>query len=96
MQTLEEIIIEKLETVIDPETGADVWRMRLIEELAVDQDGRVSYTFRPSSPLCPIAIYLAQSIKTAISTVPGVKSQAIQVEGYVQAKLLNELLNAES
>ncbi len=95
MQDLEQPIIEQLQTVIDPETGADVWRMRLIENLTVDDTGHVTYRFRPSSPLCPIAIPLAQMIKAAVSQVPGVTSQTIEVTNYVQASLLTELLNQE-
>jgi metal-sulfur cluster biosynthetic enzyme len=95
-QALEQTIIEQLQTVIDPETGADVWRMRLIENLSVGPTGQVNYRFRPSSPLCPIAIPLAQMIKAAVSQVPGVTGQTIEVAGYVQASLLTELLNQES
>jgi metal-sulfur cluster biosynthetic enzyme len=90
---LELAIIEQLKKVIDPETGADVWRMRLVENLMVDENGRVTYRFRPSSPLCPIAIPLAQMIKAAASQVPGVTGQTIEVTNYVQAPLLTELLN---
>ena len=95
MQNLEQAIIEQLQTVIDPETGADVWRMRLIENLTADDTGHVTYRFRPSSPLCPIAIPLAQMIKAAVSQVPGVTSQTIEVTNYVQATVLTELLNQE-
>jgi metal-sulfur cluster biosynthetic enzyme len=93
VDSLENAIIEKLKTVIDPETGADVWRMRLVEDLEVDEGGFVHYTFRPSSPFCPLAITLAQSIKNATSQVPGVTRQKITVVDYVQAPLLTELLN---
>lgn len=72
-------ILEKLKTVIDPETGVDVVRMQLIEDLVVEDDGRVSYTFRPSSPLCPIAVSLANSIQMAVAAVPGVTSQDVKV-----------------
>lgn len=95
MQDLEQAIIKQLQTVIDPETGADVWRMRLVEALTVDDAGHVAYRFRPSSPLCPIAIPLAQMIKAAVSQVPGVTSQTIEVTNYVQAIVLTELLNQE-
>jgi metal-sulfur cluster biosynthetic enzyme len=95
MQDLEQPIIEQLQTVIDPETGADVWRMRLIENLTVDDTGHVTYRFRPSSPLCPLAIPLAQMIKAAVSQVPGVTGQTIEVTNYVQASLLTEFLNQE-
>ena len=93
METIKERIISELQKVVDPETGADVWRMRLVEDLTVDHKGHVSYSFRPSSPLCPLAIPLAQSIKSAINRVAGVTGQTIQVVNYVQAAMLTELLS---
>lgn len=90
---LEEAIVERLQQVIDPETGADVVRMQLIEELRVNSNtGQVSYRFRPSSPLCPLAVYLALGIRDAIAQVPGVTQQEIEVVGYVGADGLNALL----
>lgn len=85
-------ILQRLAQVIDPETGVDVVRMRLIEDLKVDETGRVSYTFRPSSPLCPIAIPLAIEIRRAVREAPGVTEQAMRVEGYVRAEELTTLL----
>ena len=90
---IEQAVREQLGQVIDPETGVDVMRMRLIEDLDVDgRTGRVSYRFRPSSPLCPLAVYLALSIRDAVARVPGVTEQAVEVVGYVGAGELNELL----
>jgi metal-sulfur cluster biosynthetic enzyme len=92
---LEQLIIARLRLVIDPETRADVIRMRLIENLTVDEDGHVKYTFRPSSPVCPIAVSLAQQIKMAVSQVPGVQTQDITVENYVGAEQLTMLINRQ-
>jgi metal-sulfur cluster biosynthetic enzyme len=93
---LEQAIVERLRQVIDPETGVDVVRMRLIEELRVDgETGRVSYRFRPSSPLCPLAVHLALDIRRAVAEAPGVTEQEIAVVGYVGADELNALLNEE-
>jgi metal-sulfur cluster biosynthetic enzyme len=90
---LQQSIVERLRQVIDPETGADVIRMRLIEDLSVeDETGQVSYRFRPSSPLCPLAVPLALSIYRAVAGVPGVTEQDVQVVGYVGADELNALL----
>lgn len=89
-------ILDRLRSVIDPETQVDVVRMRLVEDLVVGDDGQVSYTFRPSSPVCPIAVALAVQIKTAVAEVPGVNSQHITVEGYVAAEQLTALINAEA
>jgi len=68
-------------------------RMRLIENLEVDEEGVVSYTFRPSSPVCPIAVTLAMSIKSAVSEVEGVEYQEITIKDYVNAKQLSEYLS---
>jgi metal-sulfur cluster biosynthetic enzyme len=93
---MELAILERLRKVIDPETGADVIRMRLIENLTVHAQGQVSYTFRPSSPLCPIAVYLVKEIKGAVAEVPGVTNQEITVTGYVAADELTKLINKEN
>ena len=82
---LETAVLERLRTVIDPETQVDVVRMRLVENLWADALGKVRYTFRPSSFVCPIAVSLAMDIKKAVAEVPGVNAQEIAVEGYLAA-----------
>lgn len=90
---LAQAVKEQLQQVIDPETGVDVLRMRLVEDLHVDpESGRVSYRFRPSSPLCPLAVTLALSMRDAVAQVSGVAKQEIEVVGYVGAQELNALL----
>ncbi len=93
--SLRDSVFDRLTKVIDPGTNADVIRMRLIEDLRVDSAGMVSYTFRPASPLCPLAVSLAIEIKRAIAEVPGVTGQDILVDGYVGAEDLTALLNKE-
>lgn len=93
---LEEAVIERLHSVIDPETNIDVVRMRLVENLWADALGKVRYTFRPSSFVCPIAVSLAMNIKKAVAEVPGVTSQEIAVEGYLMAEDLEKLINQEA
>ena len=95
MTTLEESVLERLRRVIDPETQTDVVRMRLVENLWADALGKVRYTFRPSSFVCPIAVSLAMDIKKAVAEVPGVNSQEIAVEGYLMAEDLEKLINQE-
>ncbi len=91
---IQEAVIESLRNVIDPETGVDVISMRLIEDLNVDEAGCVSYVFRPSSPLCPIAVPLTQMIIQAIEPVKGVTRQHIEVKDYIEAEKLTTLLNS--
>ena len=89
---MEQAVVHQLQQVIDPETGVDVVRMRLIEDLTVDEAGTVHYRFRPSSPLCPLAVTLALQIKEAVAQVEGVTGQEAKVVGYVGARALNALL----
>jgi metal-sulfur cluster biosynthetic enzyme len=89
---LRQAILDELSNVIDPETGVDVVRMRLINDLSVDENGKVSYKFRPSSPLCPIAVPLANSIQFAVAKVPGVTSQEVEVVDFILSDQLMELL----
>ncbi len=89
---LEKDVIDKLSKVIDPETGADVIRMRLVQDIKIDDNGNISYIFRPSSPLCPLAVPLALSIMEAVSEVTGISHQKITVENYSQAETLTQML----
>jgi metal-sulfur cluster biosynthetic enzyme len=86
-------IEESLGQVIDPETGIDVMRMKLVRDLRLDQHGDIELTFRPSSVLCPLGFQLGINIKEAVLEVPGVKSVHVHVDGYVHAKQLEKILD---
>ncbi len=87
-------VILALKKVIDPETGVDVVRMRLILDLKIHEDGTAEYIFRPSSPLCPIALTLVLSIIEAIKEVEGVTDQKVTVIDYTGADELNKILRS--
>lgn len=95
-EDLRERVVQRLRDVIDPETGVDVVRMRLIEDLTAGASGSVSYKFRPSSPFCPLAVSLALAIRRAVADVEGVQKQEIEVVGYVNAEQLNAILREDA
>ena len=88
-----EKIEESLGQVIDPETGMDVMRMKLVRDLKVARGGDIALTFRPSSILCPLGFQLGINIKEAILDVPGVKSVQVHVDGYIHAEQLKKILD---
>jgi metal-sulfur cluster biosynthetic enzyme len=92
-QAMEDEIVERLKRVIDPETGVDVIRMRLVPHIEVDETGTARYTFRPSSPICPLAVSLAMALKQTVAGVAGITGQQIRVEGYLQADALSQMIN---
>jgi len=91
-EKIREDVIDALKQVIDPETGADVMRMRLVVDLKIKGDGSAEYIFRPSSPLCPIALTLVLEIIEAIKTIEAVTNQKVTVKDYVGADELNKIL----
>lgn len=90
--TLKDHVEVALKRVIDPGTKLDIMRMKLITDLSVDQDGTVSLTFRPSSPVCPLAFKLAYDIQTAVKETTGVRAVNMTVAGYNKADELMEVL----
>ncbi len=89
-----EVDIEKvLSDVIDPETGLSIMRMDLIHDLQVDTEGAVSLVFRPSSPACPMAYALANSIKQRIKSLDWVTSVSMKVENFARADHLESIIN---
>ena len=89
---LKEKIEAVLRGVIDPGTKLDIMRMKLVRDLSVDHDGTVSLTFRPASPVCPMAFKLAHDIQTALQETEGVKEVEVKVAGYDRADELMQVL----
>ena len=89
---LTEEVRETLRQVIDPETGVDVMRMKLVRDLKVDEAGGVELTFRPSSVWCPLGFQLGIDIKKAAQDVPGVRSVTVHVDGFIHANQLRVIL----
>ncbi|MGB6068221.1 MAG: iron-sulfur cluster assembly protein [Desulfomonilaceae bacterium] len=91
---IEEEVRQALGQVIDPETGLSIMRMELIHNIEANPDGSVSLIFRPSSPVCPLAYSLANSVKKKVEAIKHVKSVKITVENFERAEHLEGLLNS--
>ncbi len=88
-----DFVVEALRGVLDPHTGVSVYDMGLISEIVVDGD-RVSLTFMPTSPFCPVGIQLATAIRDQVLTVEGVSKCDVKVVGHIKADEINRALNA--
>lgn len=89
---LEERVTDALKGVIDPETLQDVWHMKLIRNVKVTKDGEVFLTFRPSSAACPLGFTLGVKIKEAVRRVEGIRKVHVEVQGFMHAPRLEQLL----
>ena len=91
-------IEEALRGIIDPGTGLDILRMGLVKHTRLekaDKGYRAILTFRPSSPVCPMAFKLAWEIKQSARSVKDIESAQIKVEGYNRAAELEAILETE-
>ena len=89
---LKDKVIKRLKTVIDPETGMDVVKMRLIKDLMISNEGKVSFKFRPSSSVCPLVFSLTFKIQKALKEIEEVKGLEMVVVDHQMSEELNGLL----
>jgi metal-sulfur cluster biosynthetic enzyme len=87
-----EKVEQSLSQVVNPETGMDVIRMKLVRNLKVHEDGRVELTFRPYSLFCPSGFRQGIRIKKAVKSVPGVNGVYMKVDAHIHAERLEKLL----
>lgn len=87
-------VLEALKTVMDPETGMSMVDMQLINKIE-EVDGAVAIEFMPSSPMCPIAFYLADEIKKAAMKVEGVRKVRVNCKGHMMEDQINKTVNEE-
>lgn len=91
-------IVKVLGSVIAPEAGLDILRMGLVRNTEIQKGNgghKVTLTFRPTSPVCPLAFKLAWEMKKAVEAVEGIEAVEIKVEGYNRASELEAVLRRE-
>lgn len=88
-------ILKRLKEVQDPELKMDVVSLGLIREVSVDEEGKVSIVFRPTSPLCPLAFKIALDIREAAEKVEGVRKVDVEAVDFLWANQLREFLKGK-
>ncbi|MGC8937287.1 MAG: metal-sulfur cluster assembly factor [Candidatus Methanomethylicaceae archaeon] len=91
---IENKVLEALKGVMDPETGMSMVDMQLVNKIE-ENEGLVNIEFVPSSPMCPIAFYLASEIKKAALNVEGVKKVKVTCKGHIMEEEINKSVNEE-
>jgi FeS assembly SUF system protein len=73
----DELILEALKEVNDPEIGINIVDLGLIYGTEVDDAGHVHITMTLTTPACPLNEYIDAAVKTALEAVPGVTSSSV-------------------
>lgn len=83
MAVTEQIVLEALRKVEDPELHQDVISLGMIQDLKVQGD-TVSLTLVLTTPACPIRGQFEASVKSAVSSVPGVSKVELKTTAQVR------------
>jgi FeS assembly SUF system protein len=76
---VEELIIETLKTVFDPEIPVDIYELGLIYEINVDDDFNAEIVMTLTSPSCPVAETMPEEIKQKVEAMWSVKSAEVNL-----------------
>jgi serine O-acetyltransferase len=73
----QEMILEALRPVVDPEIGMSVVDLGMIREIVIDKEGKVEIKMVLTTPFCPLASMLTEQVQQATAAVPGVKEAKV-------------------
>lgn len=75
------MVYTALEPVNDPELGIGIVPLGLVYDVEVQGENhdRILVTLTFTSPMCPVAPMIKQSVQDALDAIPGVKEAEIEV-----------------
>ena len=76
---VEELIIETLKTIYDPEIPVDIYEMGLVYEINLDDDFNAEILMTLTSPSCPVAESLPEEVRQKVDTMWSVKSAKVEL-----------------
>jgi len=88
------IVMKELEKVIDPEIGIPITKMKLIDDVKIDKNN-VLIEFHLTVPFCPMAMRIANEIKSVVSNIKGVKSVEVKLKDHHMAEQVNREVNKQ-
>ncbi len=74
VNTIKELIVEKLCTVYDPEIPVNIWELGLVYDIEFSKPAEVVIHMTLTAPGCPIADEIVQQVHDAVMEVEGIDS----------------------
>lgn len=78
-EKIKEQIIEKLQTVFDPELPVNIYDLGLIYKVEVNENGYAQITMTLTAPSCPAAQSLPVEVDTKVREVEGVTDANVMI-----------------
>jgi len=78
-EKLEQLVVDALRSVYDPEIPVNIYDLGLIYDLTVTEEGAVAVLMTLTTPACPIAEQMPGMVEHAVRFVHGVTACDIQL-----------------
>ena len=76
---MEQLVIDALHTVYDPEIPVDIYELGLIYSIDVSPDGKVAVTMTLTTPACPVAGSMPGQVEKTIRMIDGVTDVVVDL-----------------
>ncbi len=78
-ESLNSAIINCLRNIYDPEIPVNIYDLKLIYNIDIDDDFNVKILMTMTAPDCPEAEYMFQEVKQMVGYIQGVKSVEVEL-----------------
>lgn len=78
-KSIEQLVIEQLKTVFDPEIPVNIYDLGLIYKLEVSTANEVRILMTLTAPNCPVADSLPEEVMERVKAIPGVESVEVNL-----------------
>ena len=76
---LEERVVEKLRTVLDPENPVDIYTHGLVNRIDIDDDANLNIDMTLTAPNCPAADFIIEDARIKLESISELKSVNINI-----------------
>ena len=76
---MEDLVIEKLSTVYDPEVPVNIWDLGLVYNIEFPKQNEVIITMTLTAPGCPIADQIVQEVHDVVLTIDGLDEATVNL-----------------
>ena len=76
---MEDLVIEKLSTVYDPEVPVNIWELGLVYNIEFPKQNEVIITMTLTAPGCPIADQIVQEVHDVVLTIDGIDEAKVNL-----------------
>ncbi len=78
-ERVEQLVIEVLRNIYDPEIPVNIYELGLIYEIKINDDFEVRILMTLTTPNCPVAESLPQEVRDSVGAIPEVKGAEVEL-----------------